>query len=162
MTVRPTKAEDLDAVMKIYTRAKQYMSANGNGTQWKEGYPSRELIEADMAKNQSFVCEKDGQVHGVFAFILGEDSTYRLIEGGAWKNDKPYGTIHRIAGDGEVKGIFRAAFEFAKSKTDNVRADTHENNHTMQHLLEKHGFERCGIIYLADGRPRLAYHFTIQ
>ena len=75
MIVRPAKTEDLDVIMKIYTRAKQYMVATGNGTQWKEGYPSRELIEADMAKNQSFVCEEDGQVHGVFAFILGEDST---------------------------------------------------------------------------------------
>ena len=27
----------------------------------------------------------------------------------------------------------------------------------MQHLLEKHGFSYCGIIYLANGDPRLAY-----
>lgn len=159
MQVRPTRAEDLDTVMRIYARAKQYMADTGNATQWKEGYPSKELIEADMAKHQSFVCEEDGQVHGVFAFILGEDPTYRVIEGGAWKNDKPYGTIHRIASDGEAKGIFAACLQFCLGRADNVRADTHENNHTMQHLLEKHGFDRCGIIYLADGRPRLAYHY---
>lgn len=158
MRVRETTAEDLDRVMEIYGRAKQYMIETGNGTQWKEGYPARELIEADMEKHQSFVCEEEGRVHGVFAFIMGEDPTYRVIEGGAWKNDKPYGTIHRIAGDGEVKGVFSTCLEYCLSRIDNVRADTHENNHTMQHLLEKHGFERCGIIYLLDGRPRLAYH----
>lgn len=27
----------------------------------------------------------------------------------------------------------------------------------MQHLLEKYGFVRCGIIYLPDGAPRIAY-----
>ena len=27
----------------------------------------------------------------------------------------------------------------------------------MQNLLEKHGFIRCGIIYVANGTPRIAY-----
>ena len=30
----------------------------------------------------------------------------------------------------------------------------------MQHLLEKNGFVRCGIIHLADGAPRIAYQFA--
>ena len=27
----------------------------------------------------------------------------------------------------------------------------------MQHLFEKNGFKKCGIIYLEDGSERLAY-----
>lgn len=27
----------------------------------------------------------------------------------------------------------------------------------MQHILEKNGFARCGIIHVADGTPRIAY-----
>ena len=27
----------------------------------------------------------------------------------------------------------------------------------MQHLLEKNGFARCGIIHVADGSSRIAY-----
>ena len=27
----------------------------------------------------------------------------------------------------------------------------------MQHCIESYGFTYCGIIYLADGAPRLAY-----
>ena len=27
----------------------------------------------------------------------------------------------------------------------------------MQHILEKQGFVRCGIIYVANGTPRIAY-----
>ena len=27
----------------------------------------------------------------------------------------------------------------------------------MQHILEKHGFQRCGIIYVKDGTERIAY-----
>ena len=30
----------------------------------------------------------------------------------------------------------------------------------MQHLLEKNGFVRCGIIHLANGAPRIAYQFA--
>lgn len=39
----------------------------------------------------------------------------------------------------------------------NLRADTHRNNRTMRHLLEKSGFRYCGIIHVADGSERLAY-----
>lgn len=27
----------------------------------------------------------------------------------------------------------------------------------MQHLFEKNGFERCGVIYVENGTPRFAY-----
>ena len=37
------------------------------------------------------------------------------------------------------------------------RADTHADNKIMQHLLEKNGFTRCGVIHVADGSPRFAY-----
>ena len=30
----------------------------------------------------------------------------------------------------------------------------------MQHLIEKNGFKRCGIIHIADGSPRIAYERT--
>ena len=38
-----------------------------------------------------------------------------------------------------------------------LRADTHADNKVMQHLLEKNGFTRCGVIHVADGSPRFAY-----
>jgi RimJ/RimL family protein N-acetyltransferase len=39
----------------------------------------------------------------------------------------------------------------------NIRIDTHRDNAIMQHLLEKNGFVKCGIIYVEDGSPRIAY-----
>lgn len=38
-----------------------------------------------------------------------------------------------------------------------MRIDTHENNKVMQHLIKKNGFQECGIIYVEDGSPRIAY-----
>ena len=46
---------------------------------------------------------------------------------------------------------------FCEKKVPYLRADTHFDNHTMQHLLEKNSFERRGIIYLKNGDPRIAY-----
>ena len=40
---------------------------------------------------------------------------------------------------------------------ESLRADTHADNKAMQHLLEKNGFTRCGIIRVEDGTPRIAY-----
>lgn len=110
----------------------------------------------DITGGNFYAMEDDGRLCGVFAFILGEDPTYRKIDG-AWLNDEPYGTVHRIAGDGSARGIFARCVEFCSSKTTNLRMDTHRDNHTMLHLLEKHGFTRCGIITVRDGTPRIAF-----
>ena len=66
--------------------------------------------------------------------------------------------IHRIAGDGTVRGIVRLAAEYAGGTSSDIRADTHADNRTMQRALEKNGFVRCGTIYLENGSPRIAYH----
>ncbi len=38
-----------------------------------------------------------------------------------------------------------------------LRADTHQDNRIMQHLLQKNGFVYCGVIHLANGVLRLAF-----
>ena len=160
MTVRSATLEDIGQIMEVYRYAKEYMVASGNPNQWIKGYPSKEIIEKDINKQQFYVCEEKGQIHGAFMFFVGEESTYQVIEQGAWKNDEQYGTIHRLGSDGKCKRIFEECLAFCRKKHENLRADTHRDNKTMQHLLEKHGFERCGIIYVADGSPRIAYHLT--
>ena len=50
-----------------------------------------------------------------------------------------------------------AALAFCKGIISHIRIDTHQDNKVMQHVVEKHGFRRRGIIYIADGSPRIAY-----
>ena len=159
MNVRRATPADLGEIMRVYDAAKKYMRQNGNYSQWVRGYPQRELIEEDIAEGRCFVCEEEG-IHGVFAFILGEDPTYAVIENGAWLNDRPYGTIHRIGSDGEKSGILRHAADYGLKRTKDLRIDTHEANKIMQALVESYGFRRCGIIHIDDGTPRIAYHYT--
>lgn len=99
MTIRHAKLEDIDEMLRIYCLAKEYMDKSGNPTQWKPGHPNRAVLEADIAKGSSYVCEENGQLHAAFALILGTDPTYQVIEEGKWLEDSPYGTIHRLASD---------------------------------------------------------------
>lgn len=159
LTVRPARLEDMARIMEIYDIARRFMRASGNPTQWSNGYPWADLLEDDIAAGHLFAVEDEQQVHGVFAFILGADPTYALIEDGAWHSDAPYGTIHRIASDG-TGGIFSAALEFCRGISAHLRVDTHADNKPMQHLVTKAGFRRCGIIYVEDGTPRIAFDYT--
>ena len=52
---------------------------------------------------------------------------------------------------------FSACLDWCTARASQLRADTHADNKVMQHLLEKHGFVRCGIIYVSNGTPRIAY-----
>lgn len=159
MGIRPAKYEDLPRILEIYAIGRAYMRSTGNMQQWAGGYPQEEVLKDDIAKKQLFVCEENGILHGVFAFILGEDPTYGYIDG-SWPNQKPYGTIHRIASDGTVKGLVVKARDFGRDFIDEIRIDTHHDNHTMQHVVTKNGFKRCGIIYLENGDPRIAYQWS--
>ena len=114
-----------------------------------------------VLKDISFTVE-EGEIHAAFVFILGEEPDYAVIEDGSWTSSAPYGTIHRIAGSGAGKGVFRECLAYCMSRISNIRIDTHRDNAIMRHLLEKHGFQECGIIYVEDGSPRIAYQINCQ
>ena len=148
---------ELDQIMEIYARARAFMAQNGNPAQWGDSYPPRELIEEDILSNRLFVCVINGELEAVFAFILGEDPTYKKIEDGQWLANGPYGTLHRLASAGHRPGVARMVIEWCLEHCESLRADTHADNKIMQHVLESNGFTRCGIIHVADGSPRIAY-----
>ena len=151
--VRRAVPADLDRILEIYEIARKFMAENGNPTQWKDGYPPREMLEADIRLERLFVVEEE-DICGVFMFTIGDDPTYAHIEG-SWRSSDPYGVIHRIAGVGG--GIFAAAMEYCIWQIPHLRIDTHADNKPMQHLVEKAGFSRRGVIYVANGTPRIAY-----
>lgn len=148
---------DLSAILEIYQYARDYMAKSGNPHQWGDGSPKEETLRNDIEKGQLFLCKDGCSIYGVFAFIIGTDPTYLQIEDGAWLSDKPYGTIHRIAGNGTRRGLLAEAVAFCEKQMPHLRIDTHRDNLTMQHILPKLGFEKCGIIHIADGSERIAY-----
>lgn len=158
MPIRAATAEDLPAILAVYEYARGFMARTGNPHQWGDGHPRRELVEEDIRRRESYVLtDEQGAVHGVFYFAPGPDPTYAVIRDGAWGDDGPYGVIHRIAGDGQVKGVLAAAVAFCRARCAHLRMDTHHDNRVMQRALEKNGFVRRGIIHLENGDPRIAY-----
>ncbi|MDO4482270.1 MAG: GNAT family N-acetyltransferase [Bacillota bacterium] len=158
MEIRNTRPGEIEEVMEIYDIARQVMRNSGNSQQWINGYPARELINEDIEKGYSYVLVDNGKIQAVFSLIDGEDPTYKVIANGEWLNDEPYMTIHRIASRGEMKHASDICYGWTMEKTDNLRIDTHEDNVIMRHVLDRNGFTECGVIYISDGTPRIAYH----
>ena len=158
------------------------MRADGNHDQWSApGFPDDSLLLRDIARGGGFVIESferwpvgaghdEGKtvmpgltghlasphIVAYFALLPSPEPTYDYIDG-AWLTDEPYGVIHRMASYPEIHGIFSTVINYAASRFAHLRIDTHRDNRIMQHLIEKHGFTYCGIIWLEDGTERLAY-----
>lgn len=147
-------------ILEIFAIARDFMRDTGNPTQWGDTHPAPELVESHLLANRLFVDEVDGCVQGVCALVPGVDPTYEYIEDGAWINDEPYITMHMVASSGEVKGVFTRFCNYAKRCCENVRIDTHSDNKVMQHCVLGQGFKYCGIIYVRDHSPRLAYQWN--
>lgn len=156
--IRKSKIEDLPIILKIFYSARTYMRLNNNLNQWSKSYPGEQDILNDISKAQSYVgINSDGLPVMTFAFIKGEDPTYKIIYEGKWLNDSPYGTIHRIASNGEAAGVLKSACDYCFNEVDNIRIDTHKNNFPMLKALKNVGFVKCGIINCRDGSPRIAF-----
>ena len=158
--IRKAEMKDLPRIEAIYAYARRFMAENGNPNQWGNTTPKTELLLDDISKGDLFVLIDDDEIHGVFYFYIGPDPTYGVIEDGQWRSDTPYGTIHRIAGDGSG-GVLAAAVAFGKQRIRHLRIDTHDDNKIMQRAVAKFGFQRAGIIHLANGSPRIAYDLLI-
>ena len=155
-TVRPAQKPDLERIQEIYAYARAFMAKTGNPNQWGKNHPPAAQLKQDIENGSLFVITDGEIIHGVFFFRIGDDPTYLKIDGGAWRSNSPYGTIHRIAGDGSG-GILRTAVEFGRKQIDHLRIDTHEDNLVMQYAVTKLGFQYRGVIVTDDGSPRIAY-----
>ena len=131
-------------------------------TNGRKTIPVKKLILADIRQGNCYVYRERGVIVGAFSFFLKPDPTYAHIYHGKWRNDAPYGVVHRLAVAVHGKGIAGACLEYAFSQCRNLRIDTHRDNLPMQRLLEKQGFHFCGIIFLESGAERLAYQKTTE
>lgn len=168
MVIRHATEADLDRIMEIYAYARNFMAEHQNPNQWgPTNWPPRQLILQDISRMASYVCIHEGRIVGTFFHEAGEEiePAYEKIENGEWLgNSGTYGVVHRIAGDGSVRGIGKFCLEWALEKCGgHLRIDTHPDNIVMQNLLKKLGFTCCGIIRVEeDDNPRLAYEKCME
>ncbi len=158
-TIEKAKAEELSAILKIYEKAKEFMVKSGNPNQWRDGYPQEEVLLDDIAQGNLYVIKENGVICAAFVLAIDNEPNYEEIEDGEWLFSGEYGTIHRVASNGEHSGIFADTLAFCERKIKHLRIDTHSDNRVMRRLIEKHGFKKCGVIRIKadDNSPRIAY-----
>lgn len=164
--LRLAKREDMQAILQITQDAVAFLAQN-QVDQWQDGYPNKDVFCDDMAKNQLFVYEVDGNVIGVSVIQTLAEPTYETIEG-AWLTNQTYAVIHRcgvrqsLRGNHYGKQMFQAIEHYVKETLmlSSIRIDTHEDNHVMQNLLNRLNYHYCGVITLDKpmaNPKRLAY-----
>ena len=157
MYIRRAAPDDFDEILYVYDYGRQFQIDNGNPGQWVNGYPWPWLVLEDIVKGSCYVCMTDDhRIAGVFTLFDGRDPTYEMIDG-AWLNDDPYLTIHRISSSGICHGIVKFCVDWVYAQRPNIRIDTHSDNSIMRHVLPKLGFKECGIIITHNGTPRIAF-----
>ncbi len=171
MEIRRTAFDEIDRLMSIFDEARGTIAALGID-QWQNGYPTREVIEKDIKKEQSYcVLSDDGEIIGTFALIVDGEPAYDEIFDGEWDTGykkTEYFAIHRvaIAVKSRGSGISAKIIDFCSDQARNagalsLRIDTHRGNVVMRRMLEKHGFAHCGVIYLENRDERVAYEKII-
>ncbi|MBE5966261.1 MAG: GNAT family N-acetyltransferase [Lachnospiraceae bacterium] len=163
MEFRKATTADADGILKIIRQAQAYLKSRGID-QWQNNYPNLETIQKDIREQIGYVLVKDSLLLGTAAVSFDGESTYDRIYEGEWKSIWPYGVVHRIAVHEEYKGqglssvMLERVEEICLEKgVHSIKVDTHEENLSMQKLLEKNGFAYCGVIYLEDHSKRIAF-----
>ena len=161
--IRPSRPEDLPAMLAMYERARAFMVETGNPRQWSaeahggNAWPPENILRQDIALGKSYLCLAGDEPAATFFFTEGPEPTYASIEG-SWLSEDPYYVVHRIASSGTAPGAGSFCLEWAYKQAGHLRIDTHPDNRPMQHVLKKLGFTYCGIIHVEeDDDPRLAY-----
>ena len=130
--IRPATPADVTDIMAVMDAARQTMHRSGNPNQWNDGYPSEEVIAADMERGGGFVVVEQDRVVAYFAFLASPEPTYGVIYEGQWLDDEsPYHVVHRIASFPDVHHVFHDIMAFAFSNDRNIRIDTHRDNRIM-------------------------------
>ncbi|MDR2121335.1 MAG: GNAT family N-acetyltransferase [Tannerella sp.] len=163
MNFRNATGGDLSAMKEIVRQAQASLKARGVD-QWQNGYPSDEVILRDIARQQAYVATADGRVIAMATVVFDDEPTYDRITDGRWLSTGAFAVVHRMAVDDRFRQCGVASFIFGQVEamcrhngTRSFKVDTHRDNLPMRRFLEKHGFTRCGIIFLHDGNERIAY-----
>lgn len=171
MIIRKSIKSDFSSISSIFDEARGTIAKLGID-QWQDGYPQEHVICDDIERENSYVICDGEEICGTFVMFLGGEPTYDKIYDGSWitgNNENRYITVHRVAisvkhrGRGIAREMISYISAFgARCGSKSVRIDTHEGNVVMRKMLEKNGFKHCGMIYLKNGDPRVAYELVLD
>lgn len=163
MNLRKAKKNEAEICYQCIEDARAYHKSLGF-EQWHPDYPTLQTILDDIDNGTGYVFVNEQGIVGYCCIIIGDEPAYHVIDG-AWKTDRPYAVVHRMAFCSSARGggLSREAIHLIEElcqaeHVDAIRADTQNENKVMQHILDREGFSYCGLIQF-DGGPKLAYEW---
>lgn len=164
--LRKAEPVDIAGIMTIIEEAREFLRVSGSD-QWQSGYPAASDVERDIELGQGYVLVVDGVLAGYAAVITGEEPAYTKITEGSWSNDSlDYVTVHRLALSDTFRGKSLSRFMFSDIFTlmkargyKDFRIDTHAKNKIMQHIFEREGFVKRGLVWIEG--ERIAYQLNL-
>lgn len=161
MKFRPSNQDDIDRIMELIGQAKEHLKRCGVD-QWQNGYPDRASIQTDTEAQTGYVLTDGPETVGYLCVSFDGEEAYGRIDG-AWKSLQNYAVIHRMAIDDACKGrgLAGTMLEFAETlcllrDVHSIKVDTDMGNQTMRHILEKNGYQYCGLIQF-DNSDKIAF-----
>ncbi|MDE5877375.1 MAG: GNAT family N-acetyltransferase [Muribaculaceae bacterium] len=152
---------DMPVIMDICDDARRFQREQGFN-QWPDGYPSEEVIAADMTASRGFMILLDGVKVGYCVIDFAGESEYDRLSD-IWTSAVPYAAVHRLALSANTRGkrmglpLFEVIERFVVANGISVvKVDTGLENIRMQRLLVSAGYSDLGIQQFEWG-PRIAY-----
>lgn len=165
MELRKAEPNEAEGCYQCIEDARDYHQSLGF-EQWRPDYPTQQTILEDISQNIGYTFVHEKELIGYCCIMIGDEPAYQTIEG-AWKTDRPYAVVHRMAFNQKARGggFSKAAFDLIKAlclsrHISAIRVDTQEKNTVMQHILLREGFQYCGLIQFGGG-PKLAYEWDL-
>lgn len=150
--------------MEIIADGRQFQQEQGF-VQWTEAYPILPDIAEDIETQRAWLLREGDTVLGYLCLDFDGEPAYDAITGGSWLCDEPYAVLRRLALNARGRGLTRVLFDLAAERSREqgityLRPNIGLQNSRMQHILEKVGFEKRGII-IFQGSGKFAYEKRI-
>lgn len=153
--------EEAEFCGKVLDDGRKFQKEQGF-VQWTEDYPNIDTVYKDIENQKGYVIKIDGKIAGYMCIDFSGEPAYANIEG-TLNVEQNYAVVHRMAFSKEFIGVGLSDIAFRLIENvclargiPYIRIDTDFPNKRMQHILEKNGFVKCGVVVF-QGSEKLAY-----
>lgn len=166
--LRVAEISELPRAMDLIDQAKRYLKEQGVD-QWQKGYPDEACLRGDLAGRKGyFMVDENGGIAAYMCVDFDGEPAYDGLKG-EWKTgeSRDYAVVHRLAVDGSRRGKGLAGRAFAlveqlcaDRQVLSIRVDTDADNRIMRRVMDRNGFEYCGVIRF-DNSDKIAFEKII-
>jgi ribosomal protein S18 acetylase RimI-like enzyme len=161
--IKKAKISDLNNLLEITKSCARDMISK-EIFQWNELYPSKEVLQKDIALEQLWKLEINHKTIGLIVLTDIEDPEYKDVKWLTKNHQNLY--IHRLAvhpkyqGKGYAQKLMDFAENYAKQNNYiSIRLDTFSQNKRNQKFYKKQNYKQLGSIYFPKQSEHPFYCF---